>query len=416
MENEFISIKDGLTDIFTRLEELQKCKNVITGVSTGFVDLDYAIKGLNKSNLIVIASRPAMGKTTLAFNIATHVATKENTPVAIFSLEMSKEQCINRIISSQALVENSKLYTGKLEDDDWNKIEETIGELSETQLYINDTPGISIDEIREKCIKLKEEKNIGLVVIDYFQLLGCNISCNSCEQEISISRALKKMAEELNIPIIAISELSRRPEERFYQGEDPRPNLNDLEYSRSLVKDADVIMLLYRYDYYYQDIERENIAEIIIAKNKYGYSNNATVELLFIGKYLKFINKDYNFGNYRLKEYGFTDEIIIEILNYCHMKGATNIEYVLSVAENWYKNNIRTVKDLEYYYEKFKKIDNVVFKLSGLINRQLTEYEKTYIEKWLYEYKITDTTIIKEVKSTKPNINFDEIDKLLKEQ
>lgn len=292
MEEDFISFKETLKATINRLKELENSENGMTGISTGFCDLDYAIKGLNKSNLIVIGSRPAMGKTALALNIATHVATKENIPVAIFSLDMSREQCTKRILSSQALVENNKLNTGKLNEEEWEKVIKTSEQLSNAEIYIDDTVGISINKIREKCIKLKQDKDIGLVVIDYLQLIqGSNKNYNSREQEISaISLSLKNLAQELNIPIIVLSPVSRTADTRFYKGEDPRPILEDIKYSGTIVQDADIIMFLYRDDYYNLDSEKKGIAEVIIAKNRYG--TNGTVELIFIDKWLKFANLD----------------------------------------------------------------------------------------------------------------------------
>ena len=287
-EDDFISIKEGLNDTFIRLKELENSKNGMTGISTGFCDLDYAIKGLNNSNLIVIGSRPAMGKTALALNIATHVATKENIPVAIFSLEMSKEQMANRILCSEAMVDSAKVRTGKIDDEEWGKLAAASGELSEAGIYIDDTPGISVMEIRAKCRKMKLEKNIGLVVIDYLQLVqGSNRKGGSREQEIAeISRSLKILAKEINVPVIALSQLSRAPEQRV----DHRPMLSDLRESGSIEQDADIVMFLYRDDYYNEDTDKKNIAEVIIAKHRSGATG--TVELLWLGNYTKFANID----------------------------------------------------------------------------------------------------------------------------
>lgn len=282
MEDDFISIKESLNDTFIRLKELENSKNGMTGISTGFCDLDYAIKGLNNSNLIVIGSRPAMGKTALALNIATHVATKENIPVAIFSLDMSREQCTKRILSSQALVENNKLNTGKLNEEEWEKVIKTSEQLSNAEIYIDDTVGISINKIREKCIKLKQEKNIGLILIDSLQLISSNKKCNTREEDSEVSSALKELAQELNIPIIVTYQLSRALEER----EDKRPILSDIK--DDIIKNSDVVMFLHRDDYYNPYSEKKNIAELIIAKNSYGTSNNSIVELIFLDKWLKF--------------------------------------------------------------------------------------------------------------------------------
>ena len=222
----YSSMKDILVESFTQLEELYNRKQHITGVPTGFADLDYKTAGLHNSDLILVAARPAMGKSAFALNIASYAAVKANVPVAIFSLEMSKEQMGNRILCSEAMVDSNKVRTGKIEDEDWAKLAMASGELSESQIFIDDTPGISIMEIRAKCRKMKLEKNIGLVVIDYLQLVqGSSKKGGSREQEISeISRSLKILAKEINVPVIALSQLSRAPEQR----PDHRPMLSDL--------------------------------------------------------------------------------------------------------------------------------------------------------------------------------------------
>ena len=279
-------IKDILVDSFTELEELYNRKEHITGVPTGFADLDYRTAGLHGSELILVAARPAMGKSAFALNIATNAAMRGNTPVAIFSLEMSKAQLVNRILCSEAMVDSNKVRTGKLEDEDWGKLAEAIGPLSETGIYIDDTPGISVMEIRAKCRKLKLEKNIGLVVIDYLQLVqGSNKRNGSREQEISeISRSLKILAKELDVPVIALSQLSRAVEQR----PDHRPMLSDLRESGAIEQDADIVMFLYRDDYYNEDSEKKNVAEVIIAKHRGG--STGTVDLGWLGSYTKFVN------------------------------------------------------------------------------------------------------------------------------
>jgi len=284
----YASIKDILVDSFAQLEELYNRKEHITGVPTGFSDLDYKTAGLHNSDLILVAARPAMGKSAFALNIATNAAVRANVPVAIFSLEMSKEQMGNRILSSEAMVDSNKVRTGKIEDDDWTKLAAASGELSEAQIFIDDTPGISIMEIRAKCRKMKLEKNIGLVVIDYLQLVqGSSKKNGSREQEIAeISRSLKILAKEINVPVIALSQLSRAPEQR----PDHRPMLSDLRESGSIEQDADIVMFLYRDDYYNEDSEKKNIAEVIIAKHRSG--STGTVELLWLGNYTKFANID----------------------------------------------------------------------------------------------------------------------------
>jgi len=280
-------IKDILVDSFTELERLYNQKQHITGVPTGFADLDYKTAGLHNSDLILVAARPAMGKSAFALNIATNAAVKAKVPVVIFSLEMAKEQMANRILCSEAMVDSNKVRTGKVEEEDWAKLAAASGELSEAPIYIDDTPGISIMEIRAKCRKMKMEKDIGLIVIDYLQLIqGSGKRGASREQEISeISRSLKILAKEINVPVIALSQLSRAPEQR----PDHRPMLADLRESGAIEQDADIVMFLYRDDYYNEESEKKNIAEVIIAKQRSG--STGTVELLWLGSYTKFANK-----------------------------------------------------------------------------------------------------------------------------
>ena len=289
----YTPIKDVLVESFTKLEELYNRKQHITGVPTGFVELDYKTAGLHGSELILVAARPAMGKTAFALNIATNAALRGNAPVAIFSLEMSKDQLVNRILCSEAMVDSNKVRTGKLEEDDWVKLAGAIGPLSESEIYIDDTPGISVMEIRTKCRKLKMEKNIGLVVIDYLQLVqGSNKRQASREQEISeISRSLKILAKEINVPVIALSQLSRAVEQR----PDHRPMLSDLRESGAIEQDADIVMFLYRDDYYNKESEKKDIAEVIIAKQRGGQTG--TVELLWMGNYTKFVNLEKRFDD-----------------------------------------------------------------------------------------------------------------------
>ena len=292
-QKSYSPIKDVLVESFTKLEELYNRKQHITGVPSGFTELDYRTAGFHGSELILIAARPAMGKTAFALNIATNAAVKANVPVAVFSLEMSKEQLVNRILCSESMVDSNKVRTGKLEEDDWTKLAGAIGPLSEAQIYIDDTPGINIMEIRAKCRKLKLEKNIGMVVIDYLQLIqGTNKRGGSREQEISeISRSLKILAKELNVPVIALSQLSRAAEQR----PDHRPMLSDLRESGAIEQDADIVMFLYRDDYYNQDSEKKDIAEVIIAKHRGG--STGTVELLWLGSYTKFVNLERRFDD-----------------------------------------------------------------------------------------------------------------------
>ena len=284
----YTPIKDILVETFTELEQLYNQKQRITGVPTGFSDLDFRTSGLHNSDLILVAARPAMGKSAFALNIATNAAVRAKVPVAIFSLEMSKEQMTSRILCSEAMVDSNKVRTGKIDDEEWSKLAAASGELSEANIYIDDTPGISIMEIRAKCRKMKIEKNIGLVVIDYLQLVqGSGKRGGSREQEIAeISRSLKILAKEINVPVIALSQLSRAPEQR----PDHRPMLSDLRESGSIEQDADIVMFLYRDDYYNEDSEKKNIAEVILAKHRAG--STGTVELLWLGNYTKFANID----------------------------------------------------------------------------------------------------------------------------
>ena len=281
----YTTIKDVLVESFTKLEELYNQKEHITGVPTGFAELDKKTAGLHGSELILIAARPAMGKSAFALNIGSYAATRANVPVAIFSLEMSKEQVGNRILCSEALVDSNNVRTGELNDEELGKLAETSGELSQAPIYIDDTPGISVMEIRAKCRKLKLEKNIGLVIIDYLQLIQGSGKTSSREQEIAeISRSLKILAKEIEVPVIALSQLSRAVEAR----PDHRPMLSDLRESGSIEQDADIVMFLYRDDYYNEDSEKKNIAEVIIAKQRAG--STGTVDLAWLGKYTKFAN------------------------------------------------------------------------------------------------------------------------------
>ena len=289
----YTPIKDALVESFAKLEELYNRKQYITGVSTGFIALDHKTAGLHGSELILVAARPAMGKTAFALNIATNAAVRGKVPVAIFSLEMSKDQLVNRILCSEAMVDSNKVRTGKVEEGYWVKLAGAIGPLSESEIYIDDTPGISVMEIRTKCRKLKMEKNIGLIVIDYLQLIqGNNKRVGSREQEISeISRSLKILAKELDVPVIALSQLSRAVEQR----PDHRPMLSDLRESGAIEQDADIVMFIYRDDYYNKESEKKDIAEIIIAKQRGG--TIGPVDLLWMGNYTKFVNLEKRFDD-----------------------------------------------------------------------------------------------------------------------
>jgi len=284
----YTAIKDVLVETFADLEKLYNQKEPITGIPTGFADLDYKTAGLHESDLILVAARPAMGKSAFALNIATYAAVHAKRGVVIFNLEMSKSQLVSRMLCSEAMVDSNKVRTGKIDEEDWIKLATALGPLSEAPIYIDDTPGISISEIRAKCRKLKIEKDIGLIVIDYLQLIqGSGKKNASREQEISeISRSLKILAKELNVPVIALSQLSRAAEAR----QDHRPMLSDLRESGAIEQDADIVMFLYRDDYYNPDSEKKNVAEVILAKHRAG--STGTVELLWMGSYTKFANLD----------------------------------------------------------------------------------------------------------------------------
>ncbi len=278
-------IKDVLVDTFNRLEELYNNKGHVTGIPTRFIDLDYKMSGLHNSDLILVAARPAMGKTSFVLNIASNVAIYAKIPVVIFSLEMSKDQLVNRMLCSEAMVDSQRMRTGKLEDDDWKKIARTLGPLSEAPIYIDDTPGISMMEIRAKCRRLKLEKNLGLVIIDYLQLMQGRGKNDNRQQEISeISRSLKILAKEINVPVITLSQLSRATETRA----DHKPILSDLRESGAIEQDADIVMFIYRDDYYNPDTDKPNVAEIIVAKHRNG--STGSVDLKWRGEFTKFDN------------------------------------------------------------------------------------------------------------------------------
>jgi len=287
-------IKDVLIESFAKLEELYNRKQHITGVPTGFIELDNKTAGLHGSELILVAARPAMGKTAFALNIAANAALRGNAAVAIFSLEMSKDQLVNRILCSEALVDSNKVRTGKLDDEDWVKLAGAIGPLSEAEIYIDDTPGMSVMDIRTTCRKLHMEKGLGLVVIDYLQLIQGNTRRGgSRENEISeISRSLKVLAKELNVPVIALSQLSRAVEQR----PDHRPMLSDLRESGAIEQDADIVMFLYRDDYYNKEkSEKPGIAEVIIAKQRGG--STGSIDLIWKGNFTKFLNLERRFDD-----------------------------------------------------------------------------------------------------------------------
>ena len=284
---DFVSIKDVVLNALEKIEMASKTSGNVTGIPTGFLDLDYKMAGLQPSDLILVAARPSMGKTAFVLNIAQHVAFKVKKSVAIFSLEMSKEQLVNRLFSLEAQVDSQSLRTGNLKDEDWEKLIESAGIIGKSSLIIDDTPGISISELRSKCRKFKLEHGLDLIIIDYLQLMSGRVGgrSESRQQEISeISRALKGLARELNVPVIALSQLSRAVEQR----PDHRPMLSDLRESGAIEQDADVVMFIYRDDYYHKDTEMKNVAEIIIAKQRNG--SIGTINLTWLPNYTKFAN------------------------------------------------------------------------------------------------------------------------------
>ena len=284
---DFVPIKDVVLNTLEKIELASKTSGNVTGIPTGFLDLDYKMAGLQPSDLILVAARPSMGKTAFVLNIAQHVAFKANKAVAIFSLEMSKEQLVNRLFALEAQVDSQSLRTGNLKDEDWEKLIESAGTIGKSKLIIDDTPGISISELRSKCRKFKLEHGLDLIIIDYLQLMTGRVGgrSESRQQEISeISRALKGLARELNVPVIALSQLSRAVEQR----PDHRPMLSDLRESGAIEQDADVVMFIYRDDYYNKDTELKNVAEIIIAKQRNG--SIGTVNLTWLPNYTKFAN------------------------------------------------------------------------------------------------------------------------------
>lgn len=278
------SIKEVILETYDTLHKLAYDKDSMMGVPTGFRDLDSLIVGLNNSDLCLLAARPGMGKTSFALNIAQNVALKTKKSVAIFSLEMSKEQLVSRMLSSEAMVDSYKLRTGELGEDDWNRLARAAGLLSSANIFIDDTSGINALEIKAKCRRVKD---LGLVVIDYLQLMqGTRRTDNRVSEVSEISRSLKIMAKELNVPIICLSQLSRGPESRT----DKRPMLSDLRESGAIEQDADIVMFLYREDYYEKETEKRNIAECIVAKNRHGSTNK--VELQWLGQFTRFSTQE----------------------------------------------------------------------------------------------------------------------------
>lgn len=293
---DYVPIRQVVADALRKIEIASHNKGAVTGIATGFADLDYRTAGMQPSDLILIAARPSMGKTAFALNIAEYVAFRSNQTVAIFSLEMSKEQLVNRLFSLESRVDAQRLRTGGLDDNDWERLIESAAVIGKSKLIIDDTPGISVPELRSKCRKYKLEHNLQMIMIDYLQLMSASgRGSDSRQQEISeISRSLKALARELQVPVIALSQLSRAVEQR----PDHRPMLSDLRESGAIEQDADVVMFIYRDDYYNKDTEMKNIAEIIIAKQRNGPIG--TVNLVWLPEYTKFANMER--GDFRSRQ------------------------------------------------------------------------------------------------------------------
>lgn len=283
----FARVNDVLMSTFERLEYLYQQSGDVTGIPTGFIDLDKMTSGLQPSDLIIIAARPAMGKTSLVLNLAANAAIRHNVPVALFSLEMSKEQLVQRILCSEAMLDQHKLKTGQLTEADWPRLTQAVGPLAQAPIFIDDQVGISIMEMRAKCRRLKAEHGLGLLIIDYLQLMEGSGKAESRQQEISkISRGLKALARELDVPVIALSQLSRAVE----QTQDKKPNLSHLRESGSIEQDADIVSFIFREEYYNPESEKKGIAEVIIAKHRNGPVGS--VELGFLNEFTKFVNLD----------------------------------------------------------------------------------------------------------------------------
>lgn len=282
---DFVSISQIVIQTLESIEAAARSQGSVTGIPTGFLDLDYKMSGLQPSDLILVAARPSMGKTAFVLNIAEHVVLKEEVPTAIFSLEMSKDQLVKRMLAMNSKVDSQKIRSGELEDEDWTMLAHSAQAIGSSGLIIDDTPGISITELRSKCRKYKLEHNLGLIIIDYLQLMTGGGRSESRQQEISeISRSLKALAREINAPVIALSQLSRAVEQR----PDKRPMLSDLRESGAIEQDADVVMFIYRDEYYNHDSEDVGTAEIIIGKQRNGPTG--TVKLAWQSQYTKFQN------------------------------------------------------------------------------------------------------------------------------
>lgn len=288
----FKNIKDVLIDVYDNIEQLHQNQGDVTGIPTGYQELDRITSGFQKNDLIIIAARPSVGKTAFALNVAQNVAVKTDNNVAIFSLEMGADQLVQRMLCAEGNIDSQRLRSGQLQPDDWGKLTMAMGSLSNAGIFIDDSPGIRVSEIRSKCRRLKQEHGLGMIMIDYLQLIqGSGNSKENRQQEVSeISRSLKALARELEVPLIALSQLSRGVESR----QDKRPMMSDLRESGSIEQDADIVGFLYRDDYYDSESEKQNIIEIIISKQRNGPTG--TVDLAFVKEYNKFVDLDYRYS------------------------------------------------------------------------------------------------------------------------
>ncbi len=286
LKQTFIPLRGILKHSFELIEDLYASKRHLTGVSSGFPDLDEKTSGFQPSDLVIIAGRPSMGKTAFALNIAQHVAIEEKTPVGIFSLEMSKEQLVQRMLCSEARVDSHRLRTGYLSDSEWPKLTTAAGLLSEAQIFVDDSPAISMLEMRAKARRLKADADVGIIIVDYLQLVSGSPGVESRQQEISaISRSLKALAKEINVPVLALSQLSRAVEARGGR-QQHRPVLSDLRESGAIEQDADVVLFIYRPEVYDDSMENKGVAEVIIGKQRNGPTG--TVRMAFIDQYTRF--------------------------------------------------------------------------------------------------------------------------------
>jgi len=291
--NAFKNIKDVLIDVYDNIEQLHQNTGDVTGIPTGFKDLDHITSGFQRNDLIIVAARPSVGKTAFALNVAQNVAIKTDENVAIFSLEMGADQLVSRMLCAEGNIDAQRLRTGNLEAEDWTKLTMAMGSLSNAGIFIDDSPGIRVNEIRSKCRRLKQEHGLGMILIDYLQLIqgsGASAKENRQQEVSEISRSLKGLARELEVPVIALSQLSRGVEQR----QDKRPMMSDLRESGSIEQDADIVGFLYRDDYYDKESEKQNIIEIIIAKQRNGPVG--TVELAFVKEYNKFVDLDHKYS------------------------------------------------------------------------------------------------------------------------